>query len=57
MFNLLNTRHVAASRALDVSASNEARQSRGIESTRSSSEARASNGAIDRVSETSDDRD
>ena len=57
MFNLLNTRHVAASRALDVSASNEARQSRGIESTRSSSEARASNGAVDRVSETSDDRD
>ena len=47
--------HMDASRALDVSASNEARRSCGPESTQSSSKARALNGAIDRVSETSDE--
>ena len=50
--NLKFAAHVDASRALDVSASNEVHSSCGSESTRSSSEARALNGAVDHVSET-----
>ena len=42
--------YVAASRALDVIASNEARWSRGLGSTRSPSNARAQNRTVDRVS-------
>ena len=42
---------MAALRALDVSASNKVRRSCGPQSTRSSSEARALNGAVDGISE------
>ena len=52
--NLKFSRHVDASRALDVSASNEACRPCGLESTRSSLEARALNRVLDHVSETSD---
>ena len=52
-----NARHLEASRALDVSAPNDVRRSCGPESTRSSSRARALNGAVDRASETSDASD
>ena len=52
--NLKFAGHVDASRALDVSASNEARRPCGLESTRSSLEACALNRVLDHVSETSD---
>ena len=55
--NLKFVGHVDASRALDASTSNEASQSCEPESTRSSSKARALNGVVDRVSETSDASD
>ena len=53
----LNARRVAASRAFDVSVSNDARRSCRPKSTRSSSGAHELNGAVDRVSETSDASD
>ena len=50
----LNAGRVVASRALDVSASNDTRRLSRPESTQSSSGAHMLNEAIDRVSETSD---